>query len=533
MPRIPGAANREDAPLVRVVRDAICGVDEFGRLSKTAAATLRKALGQIPKKELHRWRVDLVGSLGPFEELPENAQRAIVETITDYDGSRTRGHELGVWHRALLRLLWRVKHWAYGLKPAHSRIVRAARQVADVMAFGARKGPAQALHTLHDRWLYLKGRFSARPSLQAAFSLSGIQPPQLAVCFATGIPQRPRYRGYWNDPSRHNTVGIVAGVDFIPTTEGCWYVESNLDLAQRPERSALYERDPFVNNLLDFAVRHGYSRLVLMDNNSSGVDPVMASQYTAGAEERNLDVTLVDRVNTPGSHRMRSYGIPPIDQDDTLVVRLKSYPTSLDNLFDLKRACSRALELYRLATGDSDLLLPASSADPILGEVDADDPYPNVVYKLPELDQARGVYFLKARSVEHARELADEAVQTSSHRGLQERILFAMTGRSGLFQPYVKSSLLPDRRLYIIRAHVLITPVGVEMLSAHRVVTGTGIPGSLPFGVVADTRPYLVNFSANSRYEIVPSDEESAATRAALAVGRGLAWAAEYGFETA
>jgi len=230
---------------------------------------------------------------------------------------------------------------------------------------------------------------------------------------------------------------------------------------------------------------------------------------------------------------MRSYGIPPIDQDDTLVVRLKSYPTSLDNLFDLKRACSRALELYRLATGDSDLLLPASSADPILGEVDADDPYPNVVYKLPELDQARGVYFLKARSVEHARELADEAVQTSSHRGLQERILFAMTGRSGLFQPYVKSSLLPDRRLYIIRAHVLITPVGVEMLSAHRVVTGTGIPGSLPFGVVADTRPYLVNFSANSRYEIVPSDEESAATRAALAVGRGLAWAAEYGFETA
>jgi hypothetical protein len=529
---MPLVRKREDTPLVKAVRDAICGVDEFGRLTKEAASTLRRILNQTSKDERHRLQVDLVGSMGPFEDLPENAQRAIVETITDHDTWRTRGHELGAWHRTLLRLLWRVKHGVYGLKPANSKIVRVARQVSDVLAFGARKGPAQALHMLHERWQSLRGRISARPSLEAAFSFSGIQPPQLAVCFATGIPQREQYRGYWNDQSRHNTVGIVAGVDFIPTSQGCWYVESNLDLAQRPERSALYERDPFVNNLLDFAVRYGYSRLVVMDNNSSGVDPAMASQYEAGADERRLDLTLVDRVNTPGSHRTRSYGIPPIEHDGTLVVRLKSYPTSIDNLFDLKRACGRALELYKLATGDSDLLLPVTSADPILGDIDPDDPYPNVVYKLPELDQARGVYFLKAKSPEHAREIADEAVQSSPHRGLQERILFAMTGRSGLFQPYVKSSLLSDRRLYIIRAHVLITPVGVELLSAHRVVTGTGVPDSLPFGVVSDTRPYLVNFSANSRYEIVPSDEESAVTRAALAVGRGLAWAAEYGFQT-
>jgi hypothetical protein len=514
------------------VKEAICGVDESGRLSDEAALTLRTALAETPKDERDRLQVDLVPSLGPFVSLPVHAQNAVVQAIVEHDSWRTRGHELGTWHTAMLRGLWRLKDWIHGLKPANSRILGAARQVSDVLAFGARKGPAQAIYLIRDRWLSVKGRTAARPTLGAALSFSGFQPPDLAVCFATGIPQREKYRGYWNDQSRHNTVGIVAGVDFVPTNQGCWYVESNLDLAQRPERSALYDRDPFVFNLLDFAARHGYSRLVVLDNNSSGVDPAMASQYEAGAKERHLNLTLVDRVNTPGAHRTRSYGIPPIRDDDTLVVRLKSYPTSLDDLFNLKRACNRALELYQATTDDSDLLLPETNADPILAEIDPDDPYPNVVYKLPELDQARGVYFLKAKSPEHAREMADQAVRSSTHRGLQERILFSMASMSGLFQHYVRSPLLSDRRLYIIRAHVLITPVGVELLSAHRVVSGTGVPNSLPFGAVEDTRPYLVNFSANGRYEIVPSDEESTVRRAALAVGRGLAWAAEYGFET-
>jgi hypothetical protein len=42
--------------------------------------------------------------------------------------------------------------------------------------------------------------------------------------------------------------------------------------------------------------------------------------------------------------------------------------------------------------------------------------------------------------------------------------------RNGLYQACYKSKMMPDRRLYKIRAHVLITLVGVQYLGAHRVV---------------------------------------------------------------
>jgi hypothetical protein len=89
----------------------------------------------------------------------------------------------------------------------------------------------------------------------------------------------------------------------------------------------------------------------------------------------------------------------------------------------------------------------------------------------------------------------------------------------------------PDRRLYIVRAHVLVSPSGVRFLSAHRVVSGRSVPDRLPMGVISDPSPYLVNYSAGSWYEVVPPDEEPHLARAAEAVGRGIAWAFEYGFQ--
>lgn len=102
----------------------------------------------------------------------------------------------------------------------------------------------------------------------------------------------------------------------------------------------------------------------------------------------------------------------------------------------------------------------------------------------------------------------------------------------GIFQPYLKSSLLRDRRLYIVRAHVFLAPGHIEFLSAHRVVAGQPVPKHLEPGIVCDPSPYLVNFSSGGHYALVPSSEEPAVIKAAMAAGRGLAWAAEYGFET-
>jgi len=515
-----------------LLKEALLGLDESGRLEPSVSRRLRDAALAAPLEERLAVGFEPERALGAFESLPEAARRAIVDAIVDDDRAGLRGHEMGAWHPTLLRLLWRVKHWSYRRGTGEGPVSRSLRQLSDVAAFGARKGPARALHAMHRSRLARNGRGVERPDLASVLALAGIEPRSLAVCYARELPQLEPYRAYWHDARRNVSVGVVIGIDLLPTPEGCWYIESNLDLAQRPERSALYERDPAVWNLLEFTRSRGFSSLVLLDNNSSGVDPDMARQYLESARECGIELSLVDRINVPGSPFRRSYGIPAIERDDTLVVRLKSYPTSLDTLFNLKRASYRALDCYRRATDDPELLLPASSSEPVLSELDADDPFPNVVYKLPELDQARGVYFLKATSADHARALAQEAVRSSSKRGLQERVLHAFSTSRGIYQQFVKPSLLERRRPYIIRAHTLVSPAGVELLSAHRVVSGTSVPQMLAPGIVHDPGPYLVNFSAQSHYELVPDEEQARVERAAKAAGRGLAWAVQYGWGT-
>jgi hypothetical protein len=53
--------------------------------------------------------------------------------------------------------------------------------------------------------------------------------------------------------------------------------------------------------------------------------------------------------------------------------------------------------------------------------------------------------------------------------------------------------MLPGCRLYIMRAHVLLTSIGDHLLLARRVVSGSPVPESLPLGLMRDPRPYLVN----------------------------------------
>jgi hypothetical protein len=154
------------------------------------------------------------------------------------------------------------------------------------------------------------------------------------------------------------------------------------------------------------------------------------------------------------------------------------------------------------------------------------------VYKLPEVEQGRGVFFLKVTSPEHARDILNKAILSARRPRLEDRVVHRVTSRDGLFQPYIKSLFLPHRRLYKIRAHGLITPVGNVFLSAHRDVLPWSVPEKLDMGIVKDPKPYFVNMSAGAKREILPPEEEPEIARATLAVARGLAWAIEYGFRT-
>ena len=218
----------------------------------------------------------------------------------------------------------------------------------------------------------------------------------------------------------------------------------------------------------------------------------------------------------------------------TLLVRNRQYRTALDYVVHHKRASSRALRIYREETGDSSFRLPATSAEPEVSPADPSDPYPNLVFKYPEVDDGEGVLFLKVDSPAEAWQIVEKAAAALPDRGLLNRLYSRIKDRRGIWQPYVRTPWLGDRRLFKVRAFVLLTPEGVHYLASHRTVCAKPLPARLAHGLVTDPEPYLVSFrpARGSTWRLTPSDEEPALKRAALGVARGLARALEYAFQS-
>ena len=503
--------------------------DASGRVSRDVARVSLAAIRRAAPPECAAVFLHPERHFGPFDQLAPAAQRGMLRALSDTDANRLRGREPRGWYLTLLRSLFRLRGRVHARKHK-PRSGSVAQQLADTVAFAARRAPSELSQGLERLRSRMSARLGQSPKLSALIGAARLDVRPLAVCYARRIPQPESCRGYWHDTAAMRTIGVAAGIDLLPTDEGYRYVECNINFAQRAERSAMYEIDPYVENMLDFAAGKGYRRLVVVDSATNGIDPATARGFERGAAARNLELTIVDRENVPESKYLRRYGLPPVDTVETLMVRTRSYPIALDYVADMKRASMRALGLYQATRQEPDLLLPESGPEPVLGAIGPNEPFPNVVYKLPEVDQARGVYFLKADSAEHARSILGEAMRRAAGRTLLARLDRMTHGRDGIWQAFYKSRMGPGRRLHMVRAHVLITPVGVRFLSAHRVIAGKPVPDKLPPGVIADPSPYLVNYSAGSRYEIVPDDEAPAVARAAEAAGRGLAWAFEYGF---
>jgi len=464
---------------------------------------------------------NFAAKLPPFESLSPERRRGIVRAIAAEDRWRTAGYELGEAHAAAVR----------GLRSLAARArVRPASELFRLLVSAMQSGPARGVHAI-----YRASRRLARPlSRDAAFlgnlAKAGVRPWDLAVRYAEGIPQPVRLRGYWHDAARTQTVGIVLGMDFIPSPEGCWFLESNLDAALRPERSALYERDPFVTNVVEFAASGGYETLMVVPGNAVPLSPPMFRQFRQEAESRRLRLVVLDDKFLPGARPPRSLTLPPL-ADRTFVARIRRFHASLDHVAGDKTATDRALSMYLRESGDRSFRLPKTGGLEEVFSPAGDEPFPNVVCKSSELDQGQAVVFLKAGSLDRARTLLSRAEASLRPRALTSVLASRIGRRTSVLQEFVRSAPGPGRRLHILRAHVLVSPVGLRFLSAHRVVAAKPAPETLPEGVVADPAPFLVNYSAGARYERVSREEDQLISRAALGVAAGLSRAFELGFD--
>jgi hypothetical protein len=504
-----------------LLKDAVAGIGEDGRIAAADVRRMRKA-----RRGSHVRRSDFLAEpesvLGPFDALPAPARRALARAVAVDDRWRMAGYFLGAWHARLARWLWRLRD--------RLRWAGAARAAAEIVATAVQAGPFIALPAARTKWIALLGKLSRRPEPGALLAANGIEVRDLAVRYVRAIPQQPSYLGFAHDPAKHNTVGVVVGLDLVHNAQGYWLIESNMDCGFL-YRAALYPEDPLVVSLLDAAVEGRYRRLVVVSGNTS-VDDAMAQQFRTGAKTRGIDVEIFENLFHPRFGHPGTAPLPDFDGTHTLLVRNRNYKTALDRLVHHKRASSRALTIYQEESRDATFRLPVTTSDPRVSGADPEDPFPNLVFKMPEQDAGEGVFFLKAASAAHARDLLTETLRAAPARGAVSRLFARLQDGQGVYQPYVRTPWLPDRRLYKTRAYVLLTPIEIRYLAAHRVIGSDPVPQSLPLGIVRDQAPYLVTVRPGSRLEPLPPHEEPAVREAALGVGRGLARAIVHGFRT-
>jgi len=515
------AAPPSADPFAIALRRAVSGVGADGRILASDARALRAAL-RGPSVGKSGLLAEPESVLGEFESLPAASRRAIVNAVVRDGRGRMAGYEMGRAHVWLARKLWAAE--------SRIRFGRFVRPSTELLATLVQVAPAWGVHALLRRGLAWPAKVARRPRLENVLAAAGVETRNLAVCYASGIPQLPAYRGFWHDPALHSTVGLVVGLDFIQNDEGYWFIEANMDCGLLPERTALYRDDPFVHSLLDVAAKGGYRELAVLAGSSS-IEPAMARQFRAGAGPRRLAVRLIEDAFHPRFGHTQGVRVPDTEGGGLLVVRSRHYRTNVDFVVQHKRASARALRLYLDETGDESFRLPATTAEPVVPRVDLADPFPNLVFKYPERDKGEGVFFLKVASPSEARDALSQTLELAPSGGMLQRIYSRLDDGEGVFQPYIRTPMLPDRRLYRTRAHVLLTPVGVHFLSAHRIVCSKPVPQELPPGVVSDQEPYVVSYHGDARFALVPPDEERAVARAALGVARGLARALSRGFD--
>jgi hypothetical protein len=471
---------------------------------------------------------EVLAALPPFETLPDAARESLYSAVRT-DDSWSMWFRHSVWRQALTRSVR-----TSGLKiPSRYRRFRRSVELVEFLLF---YWQARVAHRFYRRALEWRGRHDREPTLAAAMQNIGLDARALASGYLRRTPQPLEMAAYWHDPARHTTVGVVVGLDFIVNDEGVWFVESNLNAGLMEERSRLYDPDPFVTALVRFAQRGGYTSMVFLACNDVPVDDIMAERIERAGTTAGLHTTVFEDRYAPQRRLTQTFLVPALEHDRTLVVRSKMFHTSLDSIFHHKTLSLQALRSYHHLFPDPDLRLPPTGIDSIPEDLNMDGPFPNLVCKFPERDQGQGVVFMKVPSLTRARAIVADTERMNRHSvanvWTKLRYSLKLEDQNGVFQTYIPSSLLDGRRLSIARAHVLATPVGIEFLSAHRVVSNCPVPESLPEGLVTDSRPYIVNYSLDSEHAAMPPDEERRVKGAALSAVRALCRAVEARYRT-
>lgn len=381
---------------------------------------------------------------------------------------------------------------------------------------------AEALHRLPDR--LATTTFDLIECIRAGRWLACVGQARQAIdSVAAPIPQHPRYRGYWHDPSRNAMVGMVLGLDLIQSSGRYYLLEMNLDAGLLPGRRALYaERiDPLITEIVAFAKGHGFRRVVAYARQWSAEQ---AAEFIGAGRAAGVEVTpaCFSFVSSPGAEPLAA--LPDVLEQDTLYLVFSSRHSPLDYYIHDKLCFARWFEAGVRASGDGLARFIPTYTRLTIPPLHPDSRWPNLVVKLADFDKGQYVLMARVRDEAEARAALGQdrpvALPRAFRMSPMMRLGNFLTHRGHvIYQPFIPPDIDGDGQIGRLRLMLLVSPLGSRFLSVHAAVSS---PPDTPlaFGTATrDTTLLFTGLSGTPRKRVEPRTKEEAAA-AAAEIGR-------------
>lgn len=456
--------------------------------------------------------------LGPYENLSSDVSQIIQSMVETED--RLNSKEI-YFHIKLSQLM--VKLWWLS---SRYKLTRPFSNLLYFISIIVKSLP-KIFPIIYRNFIIVRDKILFKSSLPATLYAAGIKPQDFVVCYVKSISQPEKYPGFLDNRSENITYGTILGIDLIPSNEGYWFIESNLNFGISKKRSLLYDRDPFIINLLEYAFTKDYKNLIFLYNTSSYVNSLMKLQLQKESKFYGIEITFIEDPHLPGVDYISQNKILQDLDKNTLIVKTRFCRTSLDYLLNNKSASLRALKKFQ-SVSHTPMLIPEMSNEPIINHFNPS--FPNVIYKLSDRDEGKGLLLMKVETSDQAKESVKIFLKRQS-RHLLSRLYSFIDNNTGFYQPYIIPLMQKERCLYKIRAHVLITPIGSRFLSAHKVISKYPVPERLRPGIVSDSKPFIVNLATSAKYEKVSEEEKKDIEKSTISIADGLSWAINYAFK--
>lgn len=510
------AANPEE-----VVRSCMRSVDQEGVFRATDARLLRTVVSALVDSGL---ALEHPAQLfGPWEDLPSEAQTALRRLAEEEISRAMAFHPRGP--------LWPwIGHQLYALgrslrqRGLHPR----SADWAEMWSARVWKAPANLRAKTYRATNLASWHHIAPVSLAGLLAAVGRAPRWLLGDYADSVPVDPKARGFFRNKGRNVVWGYLIGIDLIPSPDGIWCVEANLNTAAYNDHyKDLWDAEGAIGRVFRTAKEWGFQTLWWHDQDLREVSPWLMATLLENGSVFGLNVIVQEDYRVPPrpgfppglarpGKRLTSPSRVP---ENTLVVRRNSYGVGSDFVISNKEPFIRGMDFELRKAGDKRCKVPAMTRMPPSPLPSPVEGLPNLVYKYPGFGKGEGVFFLRARDQAHAVALA---------RGLDQE----MGEPPGLFQPFVLSRLLPGRRVYDVRCELLVTPLGFSQVLGLRREASKSIPESVGDGIVPNLGVFTSNLATGGKSVPIPPEEVEQIAGATKAIGEALVRLLSRGFIT-